>query len=376
MTDYAISPELDRLIAAIYQGPLEEKLWQGFLELFRQAVAADYATLLLRPPKEGDQGVVLNAVIHSFEIYNAYNETYFALDPFVDLPVGSVSTLQEFMPAEELIKSEYYRQYMAPAGVFRILGADMSEPDGFTARLRISRCHGAEDFGEQEKQLTQMLVPHLQQSIQIHSRIVRMEAERNLYENAIDHLEMGAIILDESAKILRTNQVADFLLQERQGLRVVDGRLQVGSREDNIRFRELIDEVLLAHKRSEPGFIRAFRLNRNDGRSGFGLLIRPLPISDSPSANSNPSIAIFISDPERPCKATLDVLKQLFEFTPSEASLALLLANGLTLDETSEELGITRNTAKSHLSSIFSKTGVTRQSKLVQLILKSVASMG
>ena len=69
-------------------------------------------------------------------------------------------------------------------------------------------------------------------------------------------------------------------------------------------------------------------------------------------------------------------LRQLFEFTPAEAALALLLANGLTLDEASDELGITRNTAKSHLSSIFSKTGVTRQPKLVQLILKSVAPIG
>ena len=76
------------------------------------------------------------------------------------------------------------------------------------------------------------------------------------------------------------------------------------------------------------------------------------------------------------CFARIEILGQLFEFTPAEAALALLLANGLTLDEAAEELGVTRNTAKSHLSSVFSKTGVTRQPKLVQLILKSVAPMG
>ncbi|MNG23881.1 hypothetical protein D3C84_1085400 [compost metagenome] len=56
--------------------------------------------------------------------------------------------------------------------------------------------------------------------------------------------------------------------------------------------------------------------------------------------------------------------------------MTLLLANGLTLDEASEELGISRNTARAHLRSTFSKTGVTRQTMLVRLILRSVATLG
>lgn len=376
MSAYSISPALDELIQAIYKGPMETPLWQGFLALFRQVIDAEYVTLMLRPPKEGDQGMVLNAVIHSADIYDAYNETYFALDTFVDLPPGTVRTVQEHMPREELLKTEFYQRYMKPSGVYHILGADMSAPDGFKARLRATRGKNSADFGELEKQITAMILPHLQQAIQLHLRIARMATERNLYEDAIDHLQMGAVILDENVKVLRTNQVAENLFQARYGLRVASGRLLVGNRDENIRFRALIEEVLLAHKRSEPGFIRAFKINRSDGNSGLGLLIRPVPMVEASSGEQNPSVAIFFSDPQQPRSATIDVLKQLFEFTPSEASLSLLLANGLTLDEASEELGITRNTAKSHLSAIFSKTGVTRQPKLVQLILKSVATLG
>ena len=47
-----------------------------------------------------------------------------------------------------------------------------------------------------------------------------------------------------------------------------------------------------------------------------------------------------------------------------------------TLDEASETLFISRNTARAHLRSLFSKTGVTRQTMLVRLILKSVAPLG
>jgi len=37
---------------------------------------------------------------------------------------------------------------------------------------------------------------------------------------------------------------------------------------------------------------------------------------------------------------------------------------------------VARNTARAHLRAIFAKTGVGRQSELVQLVLRSVASLG
>lgn len=371
-----IPGHIDALIQAIYRGPLETQLWQSFLNLIRDAVGGNYATLLLRPPREGDAGVVLNALLASHAVYSAYNDTYFALDPFVDLPSGDVATLQEYVPSQQMVDSDYYQHYLKPIDVFHIMGADLRDTDGMLTRLRITRPRSASDFGASEKALIRALLPHLQIAITLHNRIKHTETERAIFEDAIDHLEVGTIILDEHARVLRTNQAAQTLLAARAELRIVDGRLNVGGREDNIAFRQLVEEVMDAHRRSIPGCVRAFRVQRDSSRAPLGLLIRPLPMPDAPDGGATPSVAIFISDPERRREAPVHVLRELFEFTPAEAALALLLANGLTLDEASDELGITRNTAKSHLSSIFSKTGVTRQPKLVQLILKSVAPIG
>ena len=69
-------------------------------------------------------------------------------------------------------------------------------------------------------------------------------------------------------------------------------------------------------------------------------------------------------------------LADLFELTPAEANLAILLARGLSLAEVSEAQSISQHTARAQLKSIFAKTGVSRQAELVRLVIKSVASLG
>ena len=64
-----------------------------------------------------------------------------------------------------------------------------------------------------------------------------------------------------------------------------------------------------------------------------------------------------------------------YSISPEFNELLLALYRG-PVDEASNELNIFRNTAKSLLSAVFSKTGVTWQTKLIQLILKSVGLMG
>lgn len=62
------------------------------------------------------------------------------------------------------------------------------------------------------------------------------------------------------------------------------------------------------------------------------------------------------------------LIGQAFDLTPAESRLAAMLATGASIGSASECLGISRETARNHLKSIFSKTGAHRQSELVRLI--------
>lgn len=366
--------DLDRLIRDCYKGPLEERPWQSFMQGLQKALSAPYVTLLLRPPKAGDTGVVLNVVLYSGDAYKRYNEHYFAQDPFVDLPPGEVLTVDEVVDINDYKKSDYYQHYLKKVDVEYILGADLVDGNGYSTQLRVSRGARHENFNAQDKKLIAAILPHLQQSIELYTRIAHAQAKSEAYQQAFDQMEMGCIILDQKLQVLSSNQAATDLIRQRFGLAMQERFLCVGNREENRAFKALVQEMLGNKQRDIASDVRAFRVSLPQSVTGLGLLCRALPPAMTPDAG--PSVAIFISHPEKNRLSRVEILQQLFELTTAEARLALLLANGLSLDEAAEELGVTRNTAKSHLSATFSKTGVTRQPALVQLILRSVATIG
>lgn len=374
MAHSVIPPLISSLIGAIYEGPLEATPWQGFLALIREQMSASCATLILQPPSEQGRGVMLN-VGGSLEGVSSYNEGLFAFDPFVDLPVGDVVTLHEFVGTRALVNSDFYRDCLVPAGMHDILGADLHVPGEFEVRFRIARSRGAKPFSAQEKTLVRDLLPHLQRAILIHARLAKIESERALYAGAVEQLSVAAIVLDENGRLLNASARARDMLARNDGLRLVEGSLRLSERSETQALQEAITQVLTNQRSGAPALPRALRATRPSGAADLGLVVRAVPRSQWSEGKAVPSVAIFVSDPEQQSEAPLTVITQLFGFTPTEANLALLLVNGLTLDEAAAQLGVSRNTARTHLRSVFAKTGVSRQTLLVRLILKSVAPL-
>ena len=79
---------------------------------------------------------------------------------------------------------------------------------------------------------------------------------------------------------------------------------------------------------------------------------------------------LFISDPTARIRPAGQTLADLFGLTPAECRLALLLADGRAPTEITDILGVSRNTLKSQLASIYQKTGTSRQAQLVRLLLQ------
>ena len=59
--------------------------------------------------------------------------------------------------------------------------------------------------------------------------------------------------------------------------------------------------------------------------------------------------------------------------TPAETRLAIALVKGQSVEAFAKEAAISINTARWHVKQIYAKTGVKRQTELIQLLLKSTA---
>jgi DNA-binding CsgD family transcriptional regulator len=385
-----IDLEFGRLVDLIYQGTLEEQPWQGALPALREAMDAQVVSLILRPPTAGDQGVILNCVRpesarsdtgtvlaspDDWEV-SAYRAQFFALDPFVNLPLDRVIALEDILPDSELVASDYYLHYLEPIGLFRILGVDTAEPGGMLARLRFSRRRDEARFGKRERELLTSLTPHLRRAIEIYAKLNRTTSERDVYAGAVNQLSVASIILDERGRLLTTNAVGQALLDSGEGLGVRDGRLYIEGRDINRALQQALATITKAQLRGETSVIKALRVPRPAGRSDLGLVIRPVPASQWSEGQSSPSVAVFVSDPDLQDSTSRQILGELFDLTPAEANLATQLARGLSLAQVSSAQGTSQHTARAQLKSIFANTGVSRQAELVRLVLKSVASLG
>lgn len=386
----AESPDLsyDDLLGLIYEGPLEDRPWQSALPQLRKMLDAQVASLVVRPPSDEDQGAILNSVrpepgdtddtLADPNAWQAasYQEEFFSLDPFVNLPLDKVVALEDVLSDKELEESDYYRHYLQPVGLFHILGVDTAEPGGMLARLRFSRRSDEPRFNAEERRLLEHIAPHLRRAIQIYATISRRTSERDIYAGAVSQLAVASIILDEQARVLSANPVAQVLLEQGDGLSLKGQWLHIEGRDINKELQQAVANIIRAQHQGEPSVVRALRVPRSSGRSDLGLVVRPVPVSKWSEGQSSPSAAIFISDPDLHESASRQTLAELFELTPAEANLAILLARGLSLAEVSDTQNVSQHTARAQLKSIFAKTGVSRQAELVRLVIKSVASLG
>jgi DNA-binding CsgD family transcriptional regulator len=80
------------------------------------------------------------------------------------------------------------------------------------------------------------------------------------------------------------------------------------------------------------------------------------------------AVAIMFADPDQKQIATPTSIAKIFGLTMAESRLVAELLKGNTLVKAARSIGISPNTAKTQLQSIFLKTDTSKQSEVVALV--------
>lgn len=366
--------EYDRIVSALYDASLDSRRWGEALEMFRVLFQANFVTLILRSPDESNLGMMIAVGLEGGDkvTYLPYGHS---MTPFVNQPADKVFTVEDLMTESEWRRMPYYQHWCAPVDVFHVMGADISTPDSGKLRFRITRSEAAPRFSALDRARCEALLPHLRRALHMHNLIDRSESLGTLYSQAIGRLSVGTLVLDETGKVLEQNLIARELLAANDGLKLVGGRLEASYPSDNRELQQLIRSAFARHSGGPLAVASAMSVSRPSGQVNLGVVVEPVPSQEWAEGKGQPAVLVYIRDAAGKSQASTAAAKQLFNLTPAETALAMELANGLSLEEAAEALNIRRNTARAHLRSIFSKTGVRRQTELVRIILNSVAPL-
>ena len=109
------------------------------------------------------------------------------------------------------------------------------------------------------------------------------------------------------------------------------------------------------------------------------MLVAPIPRSSDAFAlrggEEEPVALLLTSDPEAAPATAERAVARVLGLTPTESRVTAALARGASLREYADEAGVSIGTARWTLKRILQKTGARRQSQLVALVLRSIASL-
>lgn len=350
------------LIEAIYEGPLDlDHPWVAFLDEYRVAMCSQSAQLMFARPEAGAPRGSIDALEHDFsDARRAYYSGFEAQNPirYDRLPAGGITTFADFISRADFERSRFYRQFGRRHGVEYGLSLNIGTIDGLGVWLNTAK-GGQRDFSAGERTLTMRLLPHLR-------RVLRLSpgfGQRHLRESAPSVAAswgIGAMIVNGNGRIIE----ADALMQA-----IIDAHPCTSRKAENLHFHERATRSrflnhLVALAGAAPGSARALSCGCEDR---LELLIQP-------AGGASAQYWIHAkSGPARPISNEL--LCGLFDLSPGESDVALLLSQGWDIAMIAAGRGITEQSVRTYCKRIFAKTGVKRQAELVALVLNSVVAV-
>lgn len=185
--------------------------------------------------------------------------------------------------------------------------------------------------------------------------------------NSFDQIGKAVVAIDETGRFIHANAAARQLMGA--SIRIVGERLMFRDRHAAAEYGKVVDR--LRGLREGKTLLAPPIVVRRENAAP--LVIRTLPVD---GAAKSPFLCaralLLLEEIVRPARSDWQVFSRAFRLTPAEARLAALLAIGETLENAADTLGVTKETARSRIKSIFQKTDTHRQATLVALL----ASLG
>jgi DNA-binding CsgD family transcriptional regulator len=363
---------LSQLLDCLYDAAANPALWEIFLQKLANHSGATSAALVMH-----DNSSNLHAVARNWEVdpegTRLYQQYFGALDIWAKRATGIamrewVGTSDQLCPFSEFARSEYYNDFLRSIGVAHAAFALLQRSSSGDEVVGIYRPRRLGQFEESDLDLLRFLTPHIKRASSLHLHISELKARAITIASAFDMIPAGVILVGAKGKIAHANRAASEILAQADGLLATSRGLRAQHPAESAELEALIGHADLTYVATGVTETSAMSISRRK-QPKLQLLITPMRCG-FPFDEARVRAVVFVNDPTRKVRLPLDVLRRLFSLSPAECRLALLLADGKAPPQIADIVGVSANTLKSQLASIYRKTGTSRQAQIARLVLQ------
>ena len=299
-----------------------------------------------------------------------WGQKYFMQDPWsasgLFIPAGEAA----FCPAsrQEVERMPFYQEWMKPQGFLpmamfaaTLRGNSRAESQtlGFYSRVE------GRLLSEGDREFVASLLPTIQEATDVSSAVLGLSDGMTSFEQTLHDLRVPVLHLDDDQRVVWSNQEMAGLLERDERLSVHHGLFALGSDDDTERFKASIAEL------AEEGIAGGRREVLVGGSQRAQLML--VTILDAGRNARGFRFLVTCSTEVENREETANALCDRYGLLPSEARLALLMAQGLSTGEAAKRLSLTKGTVRQYLKRVFRKTGTKGQADLVRLVVRDLS---
>jgi DNA-binding CsgD family transcriptional regulator len=350
----------DRLIAEIYGAALAPSTWGSVMSQLMERAGAIGAAYILSHRKTG-RVVWAEIVGCAAGTDHSYIEYYSGIDPY--LPAlqaagrGSWLSLAQFGQQTALMRSEWYNDFIRPAGVADIAGKCLVDMPAGSAVLGL---HFAREAPAGRVAAIAEFVEALEGAAALDLELRQRTSTQVASQYALNLADIGTAVIDDDRRLIETNAIADRIFSRADGITVRNGRLHLIRAFEAARFAKY-----LAAATSFPSGERRMQQMLVGHRSNATpYVLRIIPMGSEPILCRQARLLVLIKDPEDRLPTAAD-LGELFGLSPAESRLAAALVRGRGISQIAADTGVAVATLRGQMRAILKKVGVERQNQLL-----------
>lgn len=271
-------------------------------------------------------------------------------DVFDDAFASRNSFYRHFLPAHDT-------RYLATA----MIAASPSTVSAFALELPSPRGPLSAD----ERELARRIGLHAAEALRAHDRVRRMAAQALAGHNLLGALPYPMWLLDSDRFVLHANPAAhEEDTRQAHAVRRENRLALRGSRADKALGAALLRLGSAAHGTRE---VIDPRLRSSDPPAWLHLQsLRPAEVLGA--FGERPVVLATLFEPSRLGRIDAHALAESFRLTPTQARVAMLLAEGLTAEDIGARMGVALTTIRTHLRTVRTRLGAARAVDAVRLL--------